>query len=541
LIFMKGLWYIRIIITFFYIVCGLSAYAQIITTIGGIGSGPSSGDGGAATVAHIPGPVGNIFDRSGNLYFGQSYGSNEIRMIDVSGNIHAVAGNGTPGFSGDGGPATSAEFMYPSITVDTIGNIYIADRDNYRIRKVDAVTHIITTIAGTGVNSSTGDGGMATAATLVPLGLCFDIAGNLYCVDSAVTVRKIAPSGIITTVAGTKIGGFSGDLGPATAAELEMNGSLCMDASSSNLYIECDTRVRKLNLSTGIITTIAGNGMPIFSGDEIPATTAQFEIVFGICVDAIGNLFIADYANQRIRKVDTFGVIHTVAGIGTSGFSGDGFAATSAQIYNPAGVAIDACGSLYLCDGVNDRIRKVSFPPVLTVPTISLSGVVGAPVGTSVTVTATVAHAGSSYLIHWMNHGTEFTTTTVPSVTYTKAAGIDTITARVVSTATYGCYDSTTSGKHVVSDAAEGTSARPSPRERVTAYPNPVHDILHVDGSLGSENYKLLNILGAVIREGLLTTGSNSISMNGLLSGVYVLEVSDGATGYKTVSRIVKE
>ena len=436
-----------------YLFC-ISCYSQVITTFAGNGSGSHGGDGTPATSAQIPFPFGGVFDQEGNYYFTEN--GNRVRMVDAAGIVHTVAGNGSGGYSGDGMLATNTELNQPNgVAVDGSGNIYIADWYNYRVRKVDAMTHIISTVAGIGVNSSTGDGSLATSATLVPLGLCFDNTGNLYIIDSAVKIRKIDISGIIRTIAGTKIGGFSGDGGLATNAQLAINYNISMDASSDNLYIGCHTRVRKVNMSSGIISTFAGNGVASYSGDEIPATTAQIG-EFGICLDDIGDLFIADYTNNRIRKVDTFGVIHTVAGDGTAAFGGDGTPATSAQIHHPEGVAIDACGNLYIADEGNNRIRKVNYPPLLTVPTISLSGVVSAAVGSTVTVTATVTNAGSSYIIHWMNHGIEFTTTTVPSVTYTKAAGIDTITARVVSTATYGCYDSTTSGKHIVSDAAEG-------------------------------------------------------------------------------------
>ena len=362
--------------------------------------------------------------------------------------------------------------------------------------------------------------------------------------DSGTWIRKISISGIITTVAGNGIFGFSGDGGVATSAAIKAEG-ICTDATG-NLLIGGSGQLRKVNMTTGIITTIAGNGTPApFLGDGLPATNAQF-MAFGIAADQIGNIFISDYGvgNSRILKIDTFGIIHTVAGTGVDGYSGDGGPATAAQIANPEGVAIDACGNVYIADDAYRRIRKVTLTiPILTVPSISLSGVISAPAGTTVTVTATVANAGSSYIIHWLNHGIQFTTTTVPSVTYTKPAGIDTITARVVSTATYGCYDSTTSAGHVVSEDVEGvTSPRPSPKERevLRTYPNPVGDVLHVDDLQAPARYRLLNIVGAVMQEGILNTGNNSIPVKRLPQGVYMLEVN-GGNGIKTISKIVKQ
>jgi len=186
------------------------------------------------------------------------------------------------------------------------------------------------------------------------------------------------------------------------------------------------------------------------------------------------------------------------------------------------------------------RVRKVSYPPVLTVPTISLSGIITAAAATTVTVTATVANAGSSYLIHWMNHGIEFTTTTVPSVTYTKTAGIDTITARVVSTATYGCYDSTTSAGHIVSLPLGIAAAYME--QGLHVYPNPVNDIIHVDAITGPISYRLMNMVGQVLMEGALNSGSNSIDVKALPKGVYMMEVRGAERGERRlINKVLKQ
>jgi hypothetical protein len=193
---------------------------------------------------------------------------------------------------------------------------------------------------------------------------------------------------------------------------------------------------------------------------------------------------------------------------------------------------------LYIADNGNDRIRKVTYPPILTVPTISLSGIVSTPVGSTVTVTATVANAGSSYLIHWLNHGTEFTTTTIPSVTYTKGIGIDTITARVVSTATYGCYDSTTSAGHVVSDASEGTS--PGEREVLRTYPNPAGTSFTVFSSGKIKGISISNLIGQTVFTQAYVIEKAEVNISGLPQGVYIVRVTD-SEGRVMITKIVKE
>jgi hypothetical protein len=292
-----------------------------------------------------------------------------------------------------------------------------------------------------------------------------------------------------------------------------------------------------VDATTGIITTVVGNGTGTYGGDGVPAVSAQLN-PWDICFDAVGNLYIDDYSNQRIRKVDLTGIVNTVAGNGTSGFSGDGGPATSAQISSPEGIAIDPCGNLYIADEANNRIRKVTYPPTLTTPTISVSGVVSAMPGTPVTLTASVSSAGSSYIIHWLNHGTEFTTTTIPSVTYTKPAGIDTITARIVPTG-WGCYDSTMSSRHLVIDGSLGaTPGLASGEEMLRTWPNPAGDILHISGDIAT--YRILTIVGATLLQGTAHTGTTTIPLKALPAGPYLLEATN-SVGQKTVKRVMKE
>ena len=331
----------------------------LITTIAG-GSVGYSGDGGPAAGAQLRYPQGLALDASGNLYIADT-NNNRIRKVSPSGIISTVAGNGTFSYSGDGGSAGSAQLYLPGgVTLDNSGNLYISDQLNNRIRKV-SYNGIITTVAGNGTKGYSGDGGLATNAQLYePVGVAVDASGNLYIADGGNDrVRKVSPSGIITTVVGNGIKGYSGDGGPAINARLHGPGGLAVDASG-NLYIadSVNQRVRKVS-RTGIITTVAGSGIEGSSGDGGRATNSQLDEPAGLAVDRFGNLIIADARNNRIRKVSPSGIITTVAGNGTNGYSGDGGPAVGAQLNLPQDVAVDASGNLYIADN-NNRIRKVS-------------------------------------------------------------------------------------------------------------------------------------------------------------------------------------
>ncbi len=318
------------------------------------------GDEGPATEANLYMPTGAAIDACGNLYIADNY-NQRIRKVDTNGVITTVAGNGIEGYSGDGGPATGAQLHYPSgMAVDTLGNLYIADWGNNRVRKVDT-NGIITTAAGNGIEGYSGDGGPATQAQLgYPPGVAVDTQGNLYIADDYNhRIRKVDTNGIISTFAGNGIGGFGGDGGPATQAQLLWPSGVAVD-TLGNLYI-ADTynnRIRKVD-KNGTITTVAGNGDEDYGGDGGPAVQAALQFPLDVAIDASGNLYIADYYNYRIRKVDTNGIITTVAGNGEEGYSGDGGPATQAMLFEPQGVAVDASGNLYIADTENNRVRKV--------------------------------------------------------------------------------------------------------------------------------------------------------------------------------------
>lgn len=354
-----------IILSMLFAIIGLSnlVNSQNISTIAGTGGAGFSGDNGIATSAQLNKPMGVTVDGSGNIYIADYY-NNRIRKIDYSNNvITTIAGNGTAGFSGDSGIATSAEINTPySIAIDGSGNVYIADAGNNVIRKVDHSNGIISTFAGNTICGFSGDGVSATLSELSnPMCVAVDGSGNVFIADYGNNrIRKVDVStGFISTVAGNGTGGFSGDNGAATSAMLNNPTGVAIDGSG-NIYIADynNHRIRKVDVLTNNISTFAGNGTGGFSGDNNYAISAQLNNPTTIAVDASGNLFISDEGNNRIRKVTTNGIIVTVVGDGAQGFDGDGVSLTLAELNNPSCVAIDNSGNIYIADFSNNRIRK---------------------------------------------------------------------------------------------------------------------------------------------------------------------------------------
>jgi sugar lactone lactonase YvrE len=314
-----------------------------IGTVAGNGTQGFSGDGSAATGAEVHSPFGIAVDSYGNLYIADAP-NNRVRMVNTSGAISTIAGNGLAAYSGDGGPAIFAGLNNPTgVAVDSSGDVFIADERNNRIRKIDP-SGTISTVTGNGIVGNSGDGGPATSARLYyPTGIAVDGFGDLYIADSNnQRVRKVDGSGVITTVAGTGTVGYNCNNGTATGVGLHTPYGVAVDGSG-NLYIadygnQC---IRKVDAS-GNITTVAGNGTASYGGDFGPAISAELNYPTGVAVDSSGNLFIADYVNNRIRVVDTSGVITTIAGKGTAGYSGDGGPSSSAELYQPTGVAVAA-------------------------------------------------------------------------------------------------------------------------------------------------------------------------------------------------------
>jgi RHS repeat-associated protein len=333
--------------------------ARIIETIAGDGSYGYSGDGGPASEAKLNFPAFLTINSAGELFIAD-VSNYRIRKIDVNGIIDTIAGNGTYGTSGDGGPAIDAQIRPFGLDLDTSGNVYVADRDHNRVRKVDT-DGIITNFAGNGSQGFSGDGGRATDAKLNrPVGLAADVNGNVYIADTFNhRVRKVDPNGIITTIAGTGVRGFSGDGGSAIDAQFQYTNDVAVD-TDGNLYIAdyLNCRIRKVDIS-GIITTVAGNGTCGISGDGDSALDARLNYPETVKVDIEGNLFIQGNSS-RVRKVDTSGIIVTVAGNGMGGYSGDGGPATEAEL-SARDVAIAANGDFYIADHGNNAVRKVSL------------------------------------------------------------------------------------------------------------------------------------------------------------------------------------
>jgi hypothetical protein len=335
----------------------------IISTVAGDGSWIYAGDGIAADGASIFLPSGVAIDAAGNLFIADS-SNNRIRRVDaMSGLISTVAGNGNPGFSGDNGLAVNASIDNPSaLLLDGAGNLYIADSNNNVVRMVNAATGIITTVAGIGGQQGrSGDGGAATLALLnTPEGLAFDAAGNLYIADTGNNVvRRVNAAGTISTFAGSGGQGYNGDGISATAAEL--NAPWGLAAAGNDLYIADLSNNRIRMVSAGIISTAAGTGQPGALGDGQSALQAQLDNPAGVAVDVGGNLYIADAGNNRVRKVNAVtNNISTIAGTGTQTFSGDGGPANQAGVYGPYAVTLDGLGNLYVADVFHNRIREIA-------------------------------------------------------------------------------------------------------------------------------------------------------------------------------------
>ncbi len=346
----------------------------LINTVAGDKAVGSTGDGGAATSASLLAPISVVVDSSGNIFILEN-GDAKIRKVDKSGNINTIAGTGAPGFSGDGGDPLKATMNYPTgLAIDGSGNLYIADALNLRIRKISSGS--INTIAGNGVMSYSGNGGPALNAQMnAPEAAAMDSAGNLYVADTGNNVVRKISKGIITNFAGNGTAGSGGDGGTATSAQLRSPQAVAVDGAG-NVYIadSGNSRVRKVSLD-GTISTVAGNGTPGYSGDSGAAASAQLYTPTAVAVDASGNLYIADFNNNRIRKVSSTGTISTVAGNGNSGYSGDGSPATSAQINLAQGVAVDGYGNLYIGDTGNNVVRQVNASGIIN--TVAGNGFAG--------------------------------------------------------------------------------------------------------------------------------------------------------------------
>ena len=544
----KRLWLFALSLFVVLGICGRSAPAQIalpgpniITTIAGNGTLGYSGDGGAATSAELSMPYSVALDSSGNIYIAD-WGGSVIRKVNAStGIISTIAGTGTQGYSGDDGPATSAQISAPyGIAVDTSGNVYFSDENNNRIRKVTASSGVISTIAGTGVQGYSGDGGPATSSMLsLPMGLALDSAGNIYFADHGNNrIRKIAVSGgYISTVAGGGGLGNSPDGTLATNAYLNATSHVFIDASDNIFFDEDNSdddnnyKVREVPASSGYLTTVAGTGVLGYSGDGGPATSAKLDNPTGIFVDANNNVYIATMTDGRVRKITaSSGDISTIAGNGTGGYSGDGGAATSAELYIPYGVTLDTKGNIYIADTLNHRIRVVGAPgfPTTTVVTSSDSSVY---YGANVTFTATVtASSGTpTGTVDFYSDGSSIGSGTLSSgsasvSSSSLAIGTHSITADYVGSSSY--FASTSNPiSQTITMVPTGISFTTSPNPSLVT--NPVNIQIQVTASNGGTP------TGAV---SVVADGSNNLGSPGLSGGAASLSTSSLSAGTHSIT-----
>jgi uncharacterized protein (TIGR03437 family) len=373
----------------------------IIQTIAGDGYLHAVGDGNSASAALLLRPSGVALDPAGNLYIADS-GTERIRIVAPSGIISTFAGTGIAGYDHDLVPAAAAELNSPmGVSAGPSGALFIADTENHLVRRVSGAA--ISTFAGTG-DSGAGVEGMAPQLTQLrqPRAVCANAAGTVYIVDTSNhRVLSVGPGALVATVAGNGTPGDTGDGGPARLAQLNQPGACAVD-SAGNLFL-ADTlnhRIRKVT-PAGIISTVAGTGKADIAVDEVAATVSPLNSPQGVAVDSGGNLFVSDTANNRVREVTADGVIHTIGGQGSAGFAGDGAAGSAAQINTPLGLLVDSAGNVYFADSANNRIRRLlpaaSVPsnpvadPLTTLAVVNAASLAQGPVapGESVTIYGT--------------------------------------------------------------------------------------------------------------------------------------------------------
>jgi len=532
----------KVYFLFIAILFSNNLFGQFIFTVAGNGIAGFGGDGGPATMAELNWPSGIALDTFGKIYFAD-FANNRLRKVNTSGIITTIAGTGTAGYGGDGGPATSALLHEPiDIAIQANGNIFIADLQNQIIRRIDPLG-IITTVAGTvGISGYTGDGGPATLAQINhPLGVAVDTFGNVYIADQAnYCIRKVNTSGIINTIAGTGVAGFSGDGGPATLAQIYLPCRIILDASG-NIYFtdRGNSRIRKINTS-GIINSIAGNGTTGFSGDGGPATAAEFNNLWSLALDSSGNLFIADGDNNRIRKINTAGIINTIAGTGTAGYTGDGCPATTAELNDPCGIAVGKTGKIYFSDALSNVLRVIknsTAKAYFTAGAVQYLTVCEGSVGANIDTLLTVMDSITGRNVDWSlaippGHGTA-------SVAYSSTSTGLILTTSGLSYTPFPGYSGADSFSVVVSDCADMPDTT---KIIVTVSPLPVASAIIGADSLCVIFSTILNdsTAGGIWLSGnahaTITGGSVSGISTGLDTFYYIV---GNSCGYDTVKHVM--
>ena len=524
------------------------AQAQYISTIAGTGSGGYSGDGGQATAAQIYQPAGTAFDNAGNMYIADK-GNHVIRKVTPAGIISTVAGTGIAGSAsgGSGGAATATAIGNPmGICVDSVNNIYFADNSNHLIRKVSAAG-IITTIAGNGIPVYSGSGIPATASSVAsPTCVAIDHAGNLYIGDAGnKVVMNINDTGLMTLFAGNHgtitVGG---DGGPATDAGIGSVAGLTFD-NIGNLFIaDGNGRVRMVD-TAGIIHTVAGIGGIGYSGDGGQATAASFDGISGIAVDAMGYLYISDRNNYAIRKVDPTGIVTRYAGLGpvSPGSSGDGGPAILAKLNGTSALTISPNGKLILSEQNVNKIRIITQCPY---------GTISSPLSTTVTAGTNANFFASTTIspvtYQWQgNSGSgyfdlpnslPYSGTTIGSLTIVNATtAMDNTTYRCVISKGSGCNNDTTAAALLHVTNNVGIAGI-SDIEQVTIYPNPAHD--HIDvNMLQNGVVTIYNEVGSVVFTKELSAQANRIDLKGLSAGLYIVKITSGTeTTYRKLNKL---
>ena len=534
-------------------VAGVPTY---LYTGAGTGANGATGDGGPAYLATLMGPRALCADTAGNVFIADVQ-SNTIRKIGTNGYISTVAGNGSTGNAGDGGQATAAQLNMSGgggLYVDKAGNIFISNTTGMTIRKVTASTGIISTICGTTVGGYSGDGGPASAAKVQgPLGICEDTSGNIYFADGGNNrIRRIdAGTGIITTIIGTGSGAYSGDGGLGISARVYIPRDVMADIYG-NLYIADygNNKIRKYVIATGIITTLAGTGTAGNSGDGGPATAALLYYPARLAFDGSNNLYIADQFNNRVRKVNlTTGIISPTIATGTSGFSGDGGPSISGKMTQTAGIAITKNGHIYVSDISNRRIRVSPFNGSIY---ITLSGSNTVTYGSSVTLTANSSILRSDGTIQWYKNSSAIgsggnTLTDVPTSSGTTYYCVLTIAPECGST----FYDTSniitiTIPGHKSADTTTETPILENGRT-ANLYPNPVHESLTLVASEldnGEAIIRVYDALGKVVMEKPVTVTNGQLmeqmNVRNLPNAMYMICVSE-AGGKMVRIKFVKD
>ena len=530
----------RLLCIFFFlpnIIC-----TQSIITCVGTGVYGYYGNGGLADTATIAAPGGLNFDDSGNLLICQA---DLVRSVNkITNIITIVAGSDTAsssGGGGDGGPATRAAIVVPlDICVDSAGNYFIADNWYSEVRRVNITTGIIDTFAGNRNPGDAGDGGPAKHARLSGVwGVRFDTGQRYLYISNEFNyrVRKVdMTTNIISAFAGSGISGYSGDGGPAVTAKFSRVLGISVDRSN-NVYIGDwdNARIRKVNAVTGIVTTVIGNGTNGYSGDGGPATAAMIAKPSFSYFDKCGNLFFTDEDNNRVRRVDVnTNIITTIAGNGIAGYAGDGGLAINAEFNHPTGIAIDTEGNIFISDYYNNRVRKTTYPNPYVHLTASPNDTT--VYGTPVTFTTTVSGGGDAPGYEWFVNGIAVSGATGSSYTYTPVNG-DSISC--ILTSNSQCVGAHTAHSNIIRmsvwplDVPEVNAT-----QQISIFPNPAHDVVTVSATGRIKDMVVSNMVGQIMKAASYPamTSKAEIDITALPAGLYFVKVN-GAY----VQRFVKE